>query len=584
MENQKLENLLNLALSATTQERERSESLSVGYDGETRRWELIIRHSLPLPDLTNLGIELEELIGQYGILRVPEPLIAQVSELPQIEYIEKPKRLFFAVNQAKAASCISQVQISGVEGRLDLNGRGVIVAVLDSGIDYFHQDFRREDGTTRILELWDQSLGRVYTESEINEALEQGNRQQGAQVVPSKDGSGHGTAVAGIAAGNGQESGGRYRGVAYESDLLIVKLGNREAGGFPRTTELMRAMNYAVRYAAERNRPLAVNLSIGNTYGSHEGNSLLETFMNTASNFGRTTLVTGTGNEGVRGGHASGTLTERGEQEIEMSVSPYETNFSVQLWKSYIDEFQISLITPSGTVLGPLAPVIGPVTWNYGGTRILIYYGEPAPYSAAQEIYFDFIPYGENYIRSGVWRFRLTPQKIRQGSYDFWLPSATILNPSTAFLKPSTETTLTIPATSAMMISVGAYDSFQNAYADFSGRGFTRVTNQVKPDLAAPGVGIMAPRAGGGYEAVTGTSFAAPIVTGASALLMQWGIVDGNDPFLFGEKVKAYLHRGARPLSGFSQWPNPQMGDYGNIVLSSLIEKYAKKMFHLSKM
>ena len=567
-----MENLLNLALAATIQERERSASLSTGYDGETRRWELIVRHSLPLPDLSELGIEEEELIGQYGILRVPEQLIGLVSELPQVEYIEKPKRLFFAVNQAKAASCITRVQIPGSGDHTDLSGQGVIVAVIDSGIDYFHEDFRREDGRTRILELWDQGLGQIFSQEKFNEALEQGSREQALQMVPSRDLSGHGTAVAGIVAGNGRESGGRYRGVAYESDLLVVKLGNREPGGFPRTTELMRALNYVVQYAAERARPVAVNLSIGNSYGSHEGNSLLETFINTASNFGRTVLVTGTGNEGVRGGHASGNLKERESQEIELSVSSYETGFSVQLWKSYVDEFQISLVTPSGTILGPLPPITGPATWNYEGTRILVYYGEPAPYSSAQEIYFDFIPYEDTYVSSGIWRFRLNPQRLRQGSYDLWLPSAAVLNPATAFLRPSPEITLTIPSTSSMILSVGAYDSFRNTYADFSGRGFTRVTNQIKPDLSAPGVSIMAPKVGGGYEPVTGTSFAAPMATGSAALLMEWGIVRGNDPFLFGEKVKAYLKRGARPLPGMGVWPNREMG-WGRLCLAESIPK-----------
>ena len=186
-----------------------------------------MRHSLPLPDLSELGIEEEELIGQYGILRVPEPFIGLVSELPQVVYIEKPKRLFFAVNQAKAASCITQVQIPGSGENTDLSGQGVIVAVIDSGIDYFHEDFRREDGQTRIMELWEQGLGQIFSQEKFNEALEQGSRDQALRIVPSRDLSGHGTAVAGIAAGNGRESGGRYRGVAYESDLLVVKLGNR---------------------------------------------------------------------------------------------------------------------------------------------------------------------------------------------------------------------------------------------------------------------------------------------------------------------------------------------------------------------
>ena len=564
-----MENLLNLALSATIQERERSAGLSTGYDAETRRWELIVRHSLPLPDLSELGIEEEELIGQYGILRVPEPLIGLVSELPQVEYIEKPKRLFFAVNQAKAASCITQVQIPGSGDHTDLSGQGVIVAVIDSGIDYFHEDFRRENGRTRILELWDQELGQIFSREKLNEALEEGSREQALQMVPSRDLSGHGTAVAGIAAGNGRESGGRYRGVAYESDLLVVKLGNRESGGFPRTTELMRALNYVVQYAAERARPVAVNLSIGNSYGSHEGNSLLETFINTASNFGRTVLVTGTGNEGVRGGHASGNLKERESQEIELSVSSYETGFSVQLWKSYVDEFQISLVTPSGTVLGPLPPITGPTTWNYEGTRILVYYGEPAPYSSAQEIYFDFIPKG-SYVDDGVWKIRLIPQKIVEGNYHLWMPSAALLNPLTHFFSPTVDTTLTIPSTARNVVAVGAYNARLMTYAPFSGRGYTRGNTQVKPDIVAPGVDIVTTAVGGSYTGVTGTTFATPFVTGSAAIMMQYGIVQGNDPFLYGEKIRAYLQRGAQRLTALVGYPNEIVG-YGALCVAESI-------------
>ena len=200
---------------------------------------------------------------------------------------------------------------------------------------------------------------------------------------------------------------------------------------------------------------------------------------------------------------------------------------------------------------------------------ILLYYGKPGPYSVAQEIYLDFIP-KENYLEEGLWRIRLTPREIVEGNFDFWLPSASVLSRSTRFLRPSPETTLTIPSTAAGVISVGAYDDAYQSFADFSGRGFTRMTRQVKPDLVAPGVGIITARSGGGYETVTGTSFATPFVTGSAALLMQWGIVDGRDPFLYGEKIKAYLRRGARHLPGYSQWPNPELG-FGTLCLSDSI-------------
>ncbi|MFT4105938.1 MAG: S8 family peptidase [Lacrimispora sp.] len=562
MQDQKLENLLNLALSVSPEERERSLNLNVGYNPEEKSWVVIVKHSGDIGGLSLVGIRVEPMVNEYAILTVPESLIDSLSELPQIEYVEKPKRLFFAVNQAKAASCVNLVQ----QGSSTLTGRGVLVAVIDSGIDYYHEDFRNPDGTTRILSLWDQTLERVFTKEEIDEALSTGSRAEARRLVPSVDNSGHGTAVASIAAGNGRENRGQYRGVAFESPLLVVKLGVPQEAGFPRTTELMRAVNFVVREAVALQMPIVINLSFGNTYGSHDGTSLLETFLDDISNYGKTVIVVGTGNEGVSGGHISGVLTMASPQEVELSVGGYQTGFSVQLWKSYADLFDISIITPSGEVIGPISSRLGPQTINYGNTQILLYYGKPGPYSVAQEIYLEFLPAGA-FIDSGIWRFRLTPRQIVEGKYDFWLPSAGVLNQSTRFLRPTPETTLTIPSTATKVISVGAYDDTYQSYADFSGRGFTRRTNQVKPDLAAPGVGIIAARTGGGYESVTGTSFATPFVTGGAALLMQWGIVDGRDPFLFGEKVKAYLIRGARHLPGINSYPNPEVG-YGALCVS----------------
>lgn len=561
MQDQKLDNLLNLAMDANEEELDKSPELKTGYTRETKSWDLIVKFTKE-PDFSKWeGVRAEILLGGYGILTVPEDLIVQVASIPEIEYVEKPKRLFFSLSQAKAASCITLVQ----EGPKGLSGVGVITAVIDSGIDYFHEDFRNGDGSTRILALWDQSLGRVYTEEEINEALGAGSREEGRKIVPSTDASGHGTAVAGIAAGNGRESGGRYRGVAYESSLLIVKLGVPSADGFPRTTELMRALDFVVRQGVERQMPVAINLSFGNTYGSHDGTSLVETFLDTAISYGRNIAAIGTGNEGSSGVHTSGVMAAGKTNDIELSIGTYETGFGLQLWKSYADIADISLVTPSGDVIGPINQTLGTHALDYGDTRILIYYGKPSPYSQAQEIYFDFIP-KESYIDSGIWKIRLEPEKVAEGSFDLWLPSRAVLNEDTRFLFPTPEITLTIPSTSFYGISVGAYDDAYQSYADFSGRGYTRVERRVKPEIAAPGVGIITARSGGGYEAVTGTSFAAPFVTGSGALMMEWGIVRGSDPYLYGEKVKAYLIRGARQIPGFSAWPNPQLG-YGILCL-----------------
>ena len=564
MADQKLENVLNLALDATEEERQKSLELDVGYDAIMREWDLIVRCSGSLDEIRELGAGVVELQNEYAIITIREDLIDRLTEFPQIEFVEKPKRLFFAVENEKRASCIPPVQ----RPPLNLTGRGVLVGIIDSGIDYANPVFRNADGTTRIRNLWDQSLsenppagyliGTEYTSEQINEALRQPTIEQRRQIVPSQDISGHGTAVAGVAAGNSQE----YRGVAYESDLIVVKLGLPRLNGFPRTTELMQAIDYVIRKAVEYGQPIAINLSFGNTYGAHDGNSLLEQFIQDASNRWKNVICIGTGNEGNTAGHVSGILDENEQVEIELAVQENETGLNVQIWKAYYDLVDILLEAPSGVRIGPIQEILGSQRFRIGETEILLYYGEPSPYTIDQEIYMDFLP-RTDYITSGIWRIVLVPREIISGNYALWLPSESVLNEGTRFLSPSVQGTLTIPSTAFRTIGVGAYNSATMTYADFSGRG---AGARIKPDLVAPGVNVRAPIPGGGFGEFSGTSFATPFVTGSAALLMQWGIVDGNDPFLYGEKVKAYFQRGAREILGFEEYPNQVVG-YGALCV-----------------
>lgn len=717
MPSQKFENLLNLALDTSMEEREKSLELNVGYEGEDNTWELIVKYhgdlragmssffALPQGAL----LQIEELIAGYAIMTVPASMIDALAAVEEIEYIEKPKRLFFGVLQGKIASCIAP----GSQLATALRGQGVLVAVIDSGIAWRNRDFCNVDGSSRILYLWDQTLqaeqvrerimesglfspeegvisgeepvsqeegtvsgeeavaaeeenvsedgilpgdqkleytppegfytGVEFNQAQINAALNAPSELEGNLLVPSLDTSGHGTAVAGIAAGNGAGSDGVYAGVAPESELIIVKLGTPRPDSFPRTTELMRALTYVVRKSLELKRPVAVNLSFGNTYGAHNGTSLLERFIDNVSEIGRNVICVGSGNEGASGGHTGGSVgvTVGGASGsaaggaggavgsvaggaggaagslaggaggaggisggaagslaggtggaggisggavgvgsspaavVELVIGNYEAGMNVQLWKDYVDRYRIRLISPTGESFSVDTDRAGRQTYFLEQTRILLYNGEPAPYLTSQEIYFDFLPLeNRSYINSGVWTFELEAVKTITGNYTFYLPSETVRSEQTRFLTPTPSVTLTIPSTASKVITVGAYQSGLEAYADFSGRGYLyqdrlggRIEGSfIKPDLAAPGVGILAPTRAGAYEPVSGTSFATPFVTGAAALLMQWGIVDGNDPYLYGEKVKAYLRKGAQPIRGEREYPNERVG-YGALCV-----------------
>lgn len=551
MADQKLENLLNISLQATKEEREKSEELGIGYDPEQNTWELIVRYTGSLDGLRTRypQIRIRELLNQYAVLIVPETLIDAVSQETVIEYVEKPKQLYFELQAGKAASCINAVQ-QGMNNPFGLFGKGTIVAVIDTGIRAESMEFRNADGSTRILNIWDQTTGTEYDRSQIDEALQ--NETKDTAGIPGADVLGHGTQVAAIACGSS--------GVAAQADILVVKLGLAAKNGFPRTTQLMEALDYVVRKAIDYGKPLAVNISFGNNYGDHTGSSLLENFINDIADSWKCSICIGSGNEGLGAVHTGGTLTEDMEETVELAVSSYETGLSIQIWKDYWDDIAVEIIAPSGRNLGRIQENSRVSRIRYEDMELLTYFGEPSPFRIRQEIYIDMIPQTV-YIQSGLWKFRLIPRSIRNGRYDMWLPAQGALNFGTGFTSPDSASTFTIPSAAAKAVTVGAYDAGTGSAAPFSGRGYIVEIGgslMVKPELAAPGVNVLVPSVSG-MARVSGTSYATPFVTGSAALLMEWGIVRGNDAFLYGEKLKAYLIKGAEPLAGAAV-PDTQTG------------------------
>ena len=500
----------------------------------------------------NLGGKYLNLVYNFGIVTIPVDKIIDLALVPTIQYIEFPKNLYTTDFESNRASCITQ--ISKVNG---LNGKGTIVGFLDTGIDYTHPAFINADGTTRIEYIYDLSLGgAVYSKAQINEAL---NTENPYDIVPSRDDVGHGTHVAGIACAGGNIS-SKYYGVAPESSIIMVKVAR---GLFTLSTEIMKGIKFLIDKSKELNMPLAINISLSTNDGAHNGSSLLEQYISTVSTLERVTIVIAAGNEGEAAHHVGGNL--EGINEIFFNVSSDESTVVLNLYKSLLPSVSIELISPSGGSTGEIAVKEGFQEGAIGNSRYSIYLTGPKPFDVSGEI--GIIISGINeYITPGQWKISLRKLNNYDGTFDMWLPISEGLNINTKFVNPVVYNTLGIPATVRNVISVGSYNYLVDTISPFTGRGQIFEGQYIKPDIVAPGEGIYSAIPNRSFDKKTGTSMATPQVTGSAALMMQWGIVNRNDPYLYGERLKYFLMLGSKKGRRDISYPDPSWG-YGELCL-----------------
>ena len=500
----------------------------------------------------NLGGKYLNLGYNFGIVTIPVDKIIDLALVPTIQYIEFPKNLYTTDFESNRASCITQ--ISKVNG---LNGKGTIVGFLDTGIDYTHPAFINADGTTRIEYIYDFSLGgAVYSKAQITEALHTENPYD---IVPSRDDVGHGTHVAGIACAGGNIS-SKYYGVAPESSIIMVKVAR---GLFTLSTEIMKGIKFLIDKSKELNMPLAINISLSTNDGAHNGSSLLEQYISTVSTLERVTIVIAAGNEGEAAHHVGGNL--EGINEIFFNVSSDESTVVLNLYKSLLPSVSIELISPSGGSTGEIAVKEGFQEGAIGNSRYSIYLTGPKPFDVSGEI--GIIIRGINeYITPGQWKISLRKLNNYDGTFDMWLPISEGLNINTKFVNPVVYNTLGIPATVRNVISVGSYNYLVDTISPFTGRGQIYEGQYIKPDIVAPGEGIYSAIPNRSFDKKTGTSMATPQVTGAAALMMQWGIVNRNDPYLYGERLKYFLMLGSKKGRRDISYPDPSWG-YGELCL-----------------
>ncbi|MDM0477964.1 S8 family peptidase [Clostridium perfringens] len=506
-----------------------------------------------------IGAKVEDLGYGFGILIIRVNDLNRIIELEGLQYIELPKILYTSAYDSNRASCIPSVW-----NNYNLTGEGILVGFLDTGIDYTHNAFKDDEGNTRIEYIYDLENGVVYDRNKINEALKS---EDPFSVVPETDLSGHGTHVAGIACAGGNINFDNY-GVAYKSSIAMVKITGENSLRAALSTQLMRGLKFLMDKSNEINKPLVVNISLSTNDGSHNGSSLLEKYIQTFTQLQKAVIVVAAGNEGNSAHHVGGKMKK--EEDLDLNIGDGEKGIILDFYKPVLVDVSVEVISPTGISTGPIELSESYKERFVGREKIVVYSSGPKPFDIQGQTTISILPLGDT-ITSGGWRIIVRKLNNYEGYFDIWLPIAEGLNERTRFLQPDVYNTLGIPATVEGVISVGSYNFLNNNLSAFSGRGVVRPEWLIKPDLVAPGENILSTVEEQGFDTKSGTSMAAPQVAGICALLFEWGIIRNNDPFLYGERMKYYLIKGAKRTIFGEAYPNPDLG-YGFVCLDRTME------------
>lgn len=534
------------------------------YDDPTAgRIELIVLYGVN-PQLVKNQVEalegtFEDLGYGYGIITIASNRVKEIFDIREINYIEIPKNLYLAFEPSNRASCVIEAN-----SKYNLYGEGVLIGFIDSGIDYLNPAFRTETGDTRIEYIYDLSSGgAIYNKEKINEAIKS---DKPSIIVPHVDTVGHGTHVAGIACAGGNIP-KRYYGVAPKSSIAMVKMARESKMANGKSTQLMRGIKFLTDKAYELNKPLVISISFSTNDGAHDGQSLLEQYISVVAKSQRVTIAIAAGNEGGRAHHAGGPL--QGTQKIQFNVGAQEKIIIIELYKGFLNEDSLKITSPTGKTTSELKLVTLVNTGVLLKDSYFVYNTGPTPFNINGEIMIIISGVGTNFITSGVWTLELTTTTSYKGIYDLWLPIAEGLNADTRFLNPDTNNTLGIPGTVPNVITVGSYNYANYTISTFSGRG-NAMLMPVKPDITAPGENIESTTPRGSFDPQSGTSMATPAVAGACALLMEFGIIKGNDPYLYGERLKYFLLKGANRTRVDIEYPDNSWG-YGTLCVEKAL-------------